>query len=338
MQVSIGSKIKELRKRDGRKQGDVATTLGITNQAISRWEAGKGYPDIEMIPAIANYFHVSIDELFGYNNDRENRLSGYIEKAYEMAKPEFMLNRKNLKKHEQFLREALSEFPNEWRLQESLAVVLQVKAGSSSSGKIDKCILREAAELLELSGKECDDEHRKEAMTDTLISIYTQIGDYKKIEEMAACASTIHCSREIIKTTIPNAGDKDHHLDDAFLSLIHELSVLMWKNQDHSKDASIYLSIIDLYKNIFRDDYGVFNSDMCLLYLQASRIYTKDGDEKHALACFDKARKHCLSFGKAFNNKDNSNVYPWNFIYVNEQTLIEYTGNFPKTILNKIHI
>ncbi len=338
MQVSIGSKIKELRKRDGRKQEDVATALGITNQAISRWEAGKGYPDMEMIPAIANYFHVSIDELFGYNNDRENRLSGYIEKAYEMAKPEFMLDRKNLKKHEQFLREALSEFPNEWRLQERLAVVLQVKAGSSSSGKIDKCILREAAELLELSGKECDDEHRKETMTDTLISIYTQIGDYKKIEEMASEASSIHCSREIIKTAIPSTDNENRYIGEASLSLLHELSVLLWKNQTYSTDSSLYLSIADLYKCTLKNDYGLFNSDICLLYLQTSRIYAKEGDEKRALAYFDKACKHCLSFGKAFNNKDNSNVYPWNFIYVNEQTIKEYTSSFPKTILNKIHI
>ncbi len=324
MQVSIGSKIKELRKRDGRKQEDVATALGITNQAISRWEAGKGYPDMEMIPAIANYFHVSIDELFGYNNDRENRLSGYIEKAYEMAKPEFMLNRKNLKKHEQFLREALSEFPNEWRLQERLAVVLQVKAGSSSSGKIDMCILREAAELLELSEKECDDDHRKESMIDTLISVYTQIGDYKRIEEMAACASTIHCSREIIKSAITNADDKARYLNEALLSLIHELTILVWKSQNHSINPSFYLSIADLYKNILKGDYGLFNSDMCLLYMLASRKNAKENDKKRSFAYFEKARKHCISFSEAFNMKDNSQAHPWNFVYVNEDMLRAY--------------
>ena len=162
-------------------------------------------------------------------------------------------------------------------------------------------------------------------MTDTLISIYTQIGDYKKIEEMAACASTIHCSREIIKTTIPNAGNKDHHLDDAFLSLIHELSILMWKNPDHSINPSFYLSITDLYKDILKDDYGLFNSDMCLLYLLASRKNAKENDKKHSLTYFEKARKHCISFREAIPRKDNSQVHPWNFIYVNEDMLRAYT-------------
>ena len=74
MQVTIGQKIKELRKRDGRKQEDLAKALGVTSQAVSRWEANGCYPDMGMIPAIANYFHITIDELFGYNNDRNNKL------------------------------------------------------------------------------------------------------------------------------------------------------------------------------------------------------------------------------------------------------------------------
>ena len=60
MRLTLGDKIKELRKRDGRKQEDLANALGVTNQAVSRWEANGGYPDMEMIPAIANFFGITI--------------------------------------------------------------------------------------------------------------------------------------------------------------------------------------------------------------------------------------------------------------------------------------
>ncbi len=68
MLVNIGEKIKDLRKTAGRKQEDLAVALGVTPQAVSRWESNGGYPDIEMIPSIANYFHITIDELFGAEN------------------------------------------------------------------------------------------------------------------------------------------------------------------------------------------------------------------------------------------------------------------------------
>lgn len=84
MNIKIGEKIKQLRQRNGRKQEDLANALGVSPQAISRWEANGGYPDMELIPAIANYFNISIDELFGYSKDRQEKLKSILYKA-EMA-------------------------------------------------------------------------------------------------------------------------------------------------------------------------------------------------------------------------------------------------------------
>lgn len=81
MLINLGTKIRALRQRDGRTQEALADALGITPQAVSRWEANGSYPDVEMIPAIANYFHISIDELFGYRDDREERIADIIKKA-----------------------------------------------------------------------------------------------------------------------------------------------------------------------------------------------------------------------------------------------------------------
>ena len=111
MQIKLGEKIKELRQRDKRKQEDLAVVLGVTNQAVSRWEANGGYPDIEMLPAIANYFHITIDELFGYDGDRQARLQSYIEQADQICKHEDNAQLVD------FLRNAISEFPSEWQLQ-----------------------------------------------------------------------------------------------------------------------------------------------------------------------------------------------------------------------------
>lgn len=48
--------------------------MGVTLQAVSRWESGGSCPDRSLIPSIANYFAVSIDELFGYCDERSRRI------------------------------------------------------------------------------------------------------------------------------------------------------------------------------------------------------------------------------------------------------------------------
>ena len=79
MQLNLGMKIRELRRRDGRTQEALADALGVTSQAVSRWEAGGSYPDMQMIPAIANYFGITIDELFGYQNNRDAKIDKIID-------------------------------------------------------------------------------------------------------------------------------------------------------------------------------------------------------------------------------------------------------------------
>ena len=123
MQLELGQKIRELRHRDGRTQEMLADALGVTSQAISRWEANGGYPDMEMIPSIANYFGVSIDELFGYENDRERKIGTIIEKIDSFG----IKSRGDdgwVDECVSILREGLAEFPGNEKLLITLAETL----------------------------------------------------------------------------------------------------------------------------------------------------------------------------------------------------------------------
>lgn len=64
--ISIGDKVKYLRKQKCITQEELADVLHISFQAVSKWENGMAQPDVSIIPVIANYFGVTIDELFGY--------------------------------------------------------------------------------------------------------------------------------------------------------------------------------------------------------------------------------------------------------------------------------
>ena len=60
--------IKALRRQKGIKQEQLADAVGVSPQAVSKWESG-GMPDTALLPAIADYLDVSIDELFGRKSE-----------------------------------------------------------------------------------------------------------------------------------------------------------------------------------------------------------------------------------------------------------------------------
>ena len=65
MNIRIGAVIRKLRAEHNITQDTLAAALGVTPQAVSRWEAEGGYPDLELLPALADFFSVSTDELLG---------------------------------------------------------------------------------------------------------------------------------------------------------------------------------------------------------------------------------------------------------------------------------
>ena len=61
--MEFNQKLQELRKRKGITQEELAEKLYVTRTAISKWESGRGYPNIESLKAIAKFFSVTVDEL-----------------------------------------------------------------------------------------------------------------------------------------------------------------------------------------------------------------------------------------------------------------------------------
>ena len=61
--MEFHEKLQELRKQKGLTQEELASILSVSRTAISKWESGRGYPNIDSLKAIAKYFSVTIDQL-----------------------------------------------------------------------------------------------------------------------------------------------------------------------------------------------------------------------------------------------------------------------------------
>lgn len=81
--MTIGEKIKEARKSAGLTQEQIAEKLMVTRQAITKWEADRGIPDIENLKAISNLLNVSIDYLV---DNGQNMDSSVIRETIDLSK------------------------------------------------------------------------------------------------------------------------------------------------------------------------------------------------------------------------------------------------------------
>ena len=97
--MEIGAQIKSLRTQRGITQETLAERLGVSPQAVSKWERGTGLPDMQLLPAISAYFGVSIDELFALSDDTR------MERIQNMLWDERNLNPATVEREREFLLE-----------------------------------------------------------------------------------------------------------------------------------------------------------------------------------------------------------------------------------------
>ncbi len=64
MKVNIAERIRNFRQENNVKQKDFGELLGVTAQTISKWERGECYPDITLLPAIAEVLNCTVNDFF----------------------------------------------------------------------------------------------------------------------------------------------------------------------------------------------------------------------------------------------------------------------------------
>lgn len=137
--MNIGYKIRELRKKRGITQEQLANVIGVSFQAVSKWENGIALPDITLAPVLAKYFGVSMDELFDYSMmETEEKVRAITEESYK-----YRLEN-NWAEGRRVIEEGLKEFPDNDILLNNLLYVINYTENPDETLKI-------AAKILEIT-------------------------------------------------------------------------------------------------------------------------------------------------------------------------------------------
>ena len=151
MTMKIGEKVKLLRRKNDVTQDRLAEYLGVTAQAISRWESETCYPDIEILPALADFFSISVDELLCVDQTKkELKIKEYINEA------------NNVQLHGDFdsaiqiYRRALREYPSSFQLQIELACAI---GAIDNSTKISQELCEEGIDICTRILEDCTNDN-----------------------------------------------------------------------------------------------------------------------------------------------------------------------------------
>lgn len=344
MQVKIGNKIKELRKRDGRKQEDLANALGVTCQAVSRWEANGGYPDMEMIPAIANYFNVSIDELFGYSKDREEKLKAILSKADKAIG-----ENEDMTEWVETLRAAAEEFPSEPKVYMSLGFALDIlgwkKYGARSITKdgsdyafedteynSQNVYWQEALKAYEKALTLDITAEDRDILTQRMVLYYAKMGYFDKATALASNQNSLLMSREFLLTLASEGETRDKYQGEAIIDTLNALKTIVVNSVGtkisvftKKEGVAILIELAHLYESVFSDNRcGVGHYHICELYLHAALYEARFGEgAEKAFEYFKKGFEH----KKIYESIRNQGEYQYTAPLVSKVTFP--SENFP---------
>lgn len=193
----IGKNIKQLRQEKHIRQETLAEAIGVSSQAVSKWETGASDPDISLLPKLAGYFGVSIDELFEVPHAEE------MERIGNMLYAERRINPKTFDRTVEYLERRIKDEPDDAEALTALAALYNHRAHSDHETasyyaqralecgtESDHNIWDAWKEYLEANNAPCGDE-----WFDNHFSVIRYLEEFlaKRPENRAALLSLIEC-------------------------------------------------------------------------------------------------------------------------------------------------
>lgn len=306
MTIYFGENLKRLRKEKELTQEALAGFLGITYQSISKWERGESYPDITMLPAVASFFGVTVDNLLGVDKFKQDRqIQAAMDRYLQLRRAgNFTQARKVIKK-------AVTEFPGDFRLLVRLMDVVTAEENISDDGAASA--YSQVKSIYDSIQNYCTDDGIRMWSKRLLCTIYKRLQNVESsgvtsedltgiLEQMPA----LHNSRDYISTYILSPGNEH---DEACRKAIDELMYLLcgaivnYCYYDDRFTPLFKIGIMESQNKMLDElyphgDYGKNFLQVVYRYGHLGHLYFEAGNTEKAIANLQK----CAELAKKYDN------------------------------------
>lgn len=335
MNLNIADHIKRLRKQRGITQEDLAGFLGVSFQAVSKWERGDGYPDITLLPSIANFFGVTLDELVGMDELRNE------------AKREEIINKARLFTSEgridetlSTLREGLKSFPNDYEMMAELACYLD-GFGETEDERRKNC--GEAIALSERILEFCNDSKIRNNVQANLCFTLWRNGETERAIRMAEDLPNLFKTADATLPRFLKGEEKIRYCQSA----IQRLHWAFWWIINRMVEESHYtdeekIALLQkstaiygiLYEN---EDYGFAHTRLADAYEDIAALLFQNDRPDEAFAHLEKCAEHAIAYDQLSGDVKHTSLCV-NMLMFNKQGTSKFTeANCSRNVLNTIH-
>ena len=337
MGMSIGQNIRQLRKEREMTQDELAAEIGVTPQAISKWENDTGLPDIRQIIPLANVFRVSTDVLLGVEPPVDNAESVHewilrVRANIDENDTETMINALN----------SFKQCPREYddapelrltRLMLGYQILCAGDIKLTAKGKRD--IVNECERNAYAIMHYCRDESTVQEARTWLVRLYVARGDYDRARELADqfpadasyTAGAIHAWIDRQQdNSEAEIAQRSANVSQYLTMLANEIVPLgnALGRVDREGDAVVvYQTLLDVIGAIYKDEEFTppLHMEPEILYYHLARMAVKANDPDKAIHYLEKLYEYEKS-NKAYYNVKNTLATP---------LLSANTYSFPET-------
>ena len=294
--MTIGDRIKQLRKEKGITQEKLAEYLNITYQSVSKWENNTALPDISLVVPISNFFGISTDELLGMQNEKSKVIAEYLDKSAKLLTNGLM--------QEDYLlwREAVSSYPNDYECLINLARSLLNTQYIAISKQEKEANAEECVSVCNRILNDCNDDEVRFSAIQILTIIYSMIGNEEMAVKTAIKAPPMVQSREeLLQHAYRNNPQKRKVLlqnnIQLLLDFIHASILTLTYDADTSTKIIALEKLLNIWNELYYD--GNYHFYHCRIQTICQRLayhYAQQANGTSTLLFLKKAKHHATQF------------------------------------------
>ncbi|MGN1346138.1 MAG: helix-turn-helix domain-containing protein [Eubacteriales bacterium] len=267
---NIGQKIKDLRKKHDLTQEKLADYLGVSYQAVSKWETGVNTPDLSLIGPLTRLLHVSADELLGLNEPAADARREELEAMYQET-----WKTGDLEQRYRVCQTAVQEYPGDMEFLDRFAWATGMRSFQFEDNETYRAEQNEAIRLFARVIEDCTD---TKIRSTSIRGIVQYLSFRERLDEAKHYAELypddLPYTKDDVMADCLTGDEKIVHEQKMRLNAMHTLL-----NELNWWDIDSCLAIIAILKVLFPDEnYLYYHGCLSCAKRQLAKLYAQNGE------------------------------------------------------------